>query len=197
MFELKETDKMFIFTGPDGSGRKTLSKMVASPFDMETVISYTTRPVKPFETEGEDYHFIDEKTFQQMIDNDEFLEHVRIDGYHYGIREEDIQHAFEKHKPVYLTLNAEGADLLKNLYGDNVVRIFIYADPDTVKQRQQQRGDDDETIRRHMNHYEEAIAYKDHCEHAFENYDLPQVSFQISELLEESYMERDLIEEEY
>ena len=43
MYSIKEKEKLFIYTGPDGSGRKTIAKMVATTFDMETVLSYTTR----------------------------------------------------------------------------------------------------------------------------------------------------------
>ena len=63
MYQIKEKEKIFIYTGPDGSGRKTLSKMVATTFDMETVLSYTTRPPRHYEQDGVDYHFVDEATF--------------------------------------------------------------------------------------------------------------------------------------
>ncbi|WLD91687.1 guanylate kinase [Alkalihalobacillus sp. AL-G] len=196
MYQVKDKEKIFIYTGPDGSGRKTLAKMVATAFDMETVLSYTTRPPRHYETNGEDYHFVTEETFQKMHQQQEFLESVDIDGYRYGIREQDIVGAFKDHKLVYLTLNPEGADKLKQMYGKNVVRIFIYADRETVIKRQQERQDDEVEIRRHMSHYDEIMAHKPNCEHAFENYDLPQVSYQISELIE-SYLDRDFIVSEY
>jgi guanylate kinase len=167
MYELKAKEKIFIYTGPDGSGRKTLAKMVATAFDMESVLSYTTRPVKSYEKNGEDYHFITKETFEKMAKNHEFLEQTQIDDFHYGIREQDIIDAFREHKLVYLTLNLKGADLVKEIYGDKVVRIFVYANRDTVELRQKQRGDDEEAIQRHMNHYEETMQYKDECEHSF------------------------------
>ena len=150
MYQLKEKEMLFIYTGPDGSGRKTLAKMVSTAFDMETVPSFTTRAPRPFENNGKDYHFVSEDTFLQMKQQDEFLESVDIHGYHYGIREIDIKKIFNKHKVVYLTMNIEGAQLLKDLYKDQVVRIFISADRDTVIQRQKERGDDDLAIQRHM-----------------------------------------------
>jgi guanylate kinase len=196
MYELKAKEKIFIYTGPDGSGRKTIAKMVATAFNMESVLSFTTRPAKSYEKNREDYHFVSKETFEKMLQNDEFLEQIKIDGYHYGIREQDIIDAFREHKQVYLTLNLAGAGLLKKVYGDKVVRIFIYANRDTVEKRQKERGDDEEAVQRHMNHYEETMQHKAECEHSFENYDLPQVSFRVSELIEE-YLERDLIEDEY
>lgn len=184
MYKIKEKEKIFIYTGPDGSGRKTIAKMVATAFDMETVLSYTTRPSRHYEKNGEDYHFINEADFKKMQENHEFLESVEIDGFFYGIREQDIVKAFEHHNLVYLTLNPEGTEKLKKLYGDRVMRFFIYADRDTVIERQKERQDNAEDINRHVSHYDEIMAYKASCEHAFENYDLPQVSFQISEVIE-------------
>ncbi|MFB5198411.1 guanylate kinase [Neobacillus sp. KR4-4] len=196
MYKIKNKEKLFIYTGPDGSGRKTVAKMVATAFDMETVISYTTRSPRHYEKNGEDYHFINEDTFKKMEDNQEFLECVEIDGIHYGIREEDIVKAFESHNLVYLTLNPEGTEKLKQMYGDRVMRFFIYADRDTVIERQKERQDNDQDIARHMAHYDETMNYKNSCEHAFENYDSPQISFQVSEVIEE-FLERGFIVTDY
>lgn len=196
MYKIKEKEKIFIYTGPDGSGRKTISKMVATTFDMETVLSYTTRPARHYEEEGRDYYFINEDTFIKMEQNKEFLESVEIDGFRYGIREEDIVKAFENHSLVYLTLNPEGTEKLKKIYGDKVMRFFIYADRDTVLKRLKKRNENEADIERHMNHYNETMEYKNQCEHAFENFDLPQVSFQISEVIE-AFLERDIIVTDY
>ncbi|MCM3670462.1 guanylate kinase [Mesobacillus maritimus] len=196
MYKIKEKEKLFIYTGPDGSGRKTIAKMVATAFDMETVLSYTTRPPRHYEQDGEDYHFVTVEQFKLMQENQEFLESVEIDGFHYGIREEDIVKAFESHNLVYLTLNPEGTEKLKNIYGDKVMRFFIYADRETVIRRQKKREDNAETIERHMKHYDEIMTYKNQCEHVFENYDRPQVSFQISEVIEK-FLDRDFIVTDY
>lgn len=196
MYRIKEKEKLFIYTGPDGSGRKTIAKMVATMFDMETVLSYTTRSPRHYEKNGEDYHFVDVETFKKMEEKQEFLESIEMDGFHYGIREADIVKAFESHNLVYLTLNPEGTEKLKTMYGDRVMRLFIFANRDTVISRQKERGDQKEDIQRHLDHYDEIMAYKNHCEHAFENYDSPQVSFQVSEVIER-YLERDIIITDY
>nr|WP_263326380.1 guanylate kinase [Neobacillus sp. Marseille-Q6967] len=196
MYTIKEKEKLFIYTGPDGSGRKTIAKMVATAFDMETVISYTTRSPRHYEQNGEDYHFVTEETFKQMQENHEFLESVEIDGYHYGIREQDIVKAFENHNLVYLTLNPEGTEKLKKMYGDKVMRFFIYADRDTVILRHKARNDKEEDIQRHLSHYDEIMAYKKECEHAFENYDSPQISYQVSEVIE-AFLDRNRIVTDY
>lgn len=196
MYQVKEKERIFIYTGPDGSGRKTIAKMVSTVFDMETVISYTTREPRHYETDGKDYHFINVDTFSKMEEQQEFLESVEIDGIKYGIREEDVVKAFENHNLIYLTLNPEGTEKLKKMYGDKVIRLFIYADRDTVVSRQKERQDLEEDIQRHMSHYDETMSYKDECEHAFENFDSPQVSFQVSEVIEK-YLDRNLTQTDY
>ncbi len=196
MYKIKDKEKLFIYTGPDGSGRKTIAKMVATAFDMETVLSYTTRPPRHYEQDGVDYHFVSEEKFNELKDNQEFLESVDIDGIHYGIREEDIVKAFENHNLVYLTLNPEGTEKLKSMYGDKVMRFFIFADRDTVISRHQARKDKEEDIQRHLAHYDEIMAYKNECEHVFENYDSPQVSFQVSEVIE-AFLDRNRIVTDY
>ena len=196
MYNIKEKEMIFIYTGPDGSGRKTVAKMVATAFDMVTVVSYTSRPPRHYEKDGEDYHFVSEETFKKMEENNEFLESVNIDGFYYGIREEDIVEAFENHDLVYLTLNPEGTEKLKQMYGDKVMRFFIYADRETVLERQRQRQDSEEDIKRHMAHYDEIMEYRKECEHVFENFDSPQVSYQISEVIE-AFLDRGMIVTDY
>ncbi|MEQ6377878.1 guanylate kinase [Bacillaceae bacterium S4-13-58] len=196
MYQMKKNQKLFIYTGPDGSGRKTIGKMVATMFDMAAILSYTTRAPRHYEQDGEDYHFVTLETFKEMEEKQEFIESVEIDGYHYGIREEDISKAFTSSNLVYLALNPEGTNKLKDMYGDKVIRLFIYADHDTVLNRQIERQDSQEDINRHMAHYNKIMNYKDQCEYSFENYDSPQVSFQVTEVIE-SLINRDIIITDY
>jgi guanylate kinase len=196
MYKIKDKEKLFIYTGPDGSGRKTIAKMVATAFDMETVLSYTTRPPRHYEQDGKDYHFVSEDAFKKMQDNQEFIESVDIDGIHYAIREQDIVKAFENHNLVYLTLNPEGTEKLKQMYGEEVMRFFIFSDRDTVVERHKARNDKEEDIQRHLAHYDEIMNYKNNCEHVFENYDSPQVSFQVSEVIE-AFLDRNRIITDY
>lgn len=196
MYQITDKEKIFIYTGPDGSGRKTIAKMVATAFDMEPIISYTTRPPRHYEQDGVDYHFVDEPTYLKKYNDNEFLESVEIDGFYYGIREQDIVKAFELHDFIYLTLNPEGTEKLKEMYGENVMRFFIYSDRDTVIQRQKEKELSQEDIDRHMSHYDEIMSYKTSCEHVFENYDSPQTSFRVSEVIE-AFLDRNFIVTDY
>ncbi|WP_096200865.1 guanylate kinase [Bacillus sp. FJAT-45350] len=184
MYNLNEKEMIFVFTGPDGSGRKTIAKLVGSTLNMEGVVSSTTRKKRPYETEDVDYHYLSREDFKQAYDNNEFIEKVEINGQLYGIKEADVKESFSKHGCIYIVLNNHGADILKELYGDKVIRIFLYADRDTVIKRQEERGDTPEVIEEHMSHYDEELNYKEKCEHAFENYELSHTVFEVTNAIE-------------
>src|SRR5690606_13997567 len=137
MVDAMETKEMiFVFTGPDGSGRKTIADMVGSTLGLEKVLSYTTRKPRAGEVSGQDYFFISEVEFDATQARGEFVESVEIGGVKYGIKEAEIDKLFQQKKFVYLILNAKGAKILKDKYGDLVTRIFIYIDKNLVIERQ-------------------------------------------------------------
>jgi guanylate kinase len=195
MYQLKEQEMIFVFTGPDGSGRKTVADMVGQTLGLRKVLSYTTRPRRPAEVDGQDYHFITREQFEEAERNGEFVESVEIDGYKYGIKSDDIEELFKQNDFIYLILNAQGARTLKQLYGDKVTRIFIYVDRDVIIERQKALGVSDEILEHHFRHYDEDMAYKDECKHVVENTDLAHTVFTVTKLLEQ-YMNRNLIEKD-
>ncbi|WP_141336685.1 guanylate kinase [Paenibacillus sp. tmac-D7] len=194
MYELKDKELIFVFTGPNGAGRRTVAQMSGNTLGIKQVISYTTRPPRPSEMDGQDYHFVSSETFAAAEANNEFIEVVEIDGNRYGIKEADVAEQLQKFGAVYLVLNRFGAEALKKIYGDKIVRIFIYADRETVERREQERGDSPELIKRYMSHYDEEMAYKDSCEHVFENLDLAHTVFHLTKTLDETYLKRNLLD---
>ncbi|WP_078553344.1 guanylate kinase [Bacillus alkalicellulosilyticus] len=184
MYDLKEKEMIFVFTGPDGSGRKTVARLVGDTLHMQGVISSTTRAKRSYETEDVDYHYLSREDFMKAEENNEFIEKVEINGHLYGIKESEVAEKFEKNGCIYLVSNKEGADILKGLYGDKVIRLFLYADRDTVIQRQRERGDAEDVIDAHMSHYDEELEYKTECEHAFENYELAHTVFEVTNKIE-------------
>ncbi|WJH35676.1 guanylate kinase [Paenibacillus sp. CC-CFT747] len=193
MYELKDREYIIVFTGPDGSGRKAVADAVGQTFHMVKVLSHTTRAPRPAEADGQDYHFITEEQYDRMERNGEFLESIRLGASRYGIREEDVANCFRTSGCLYLILNCEGASILKKLYGDRVVRFFIYADRSAVEERQRAKGIPEDAIQAHMSRYEQEMECQADCEHAYENYDLAHTVFDITNTLE-GYLKRELVE---
>src|SRR5262245_17229813 len=122
MTERANPDKIIVFTGPDGSGRKSVAEAVGHTFGMAKVLSFVTRDPRPGEVNGQDYHFIGHEEYERMEGQGMFLESVQIDGNRYGIRTSDVEAGLAENGCVYLILNRHGADILKHIYGDKVVR---------------------------------------------------------------------------
>jgi guanylate kinase len=193
MYELNDREMIFVFTGPDGSGRKTVAEMVGNTLGIKKVISYCTRESRPGETDGEDYHFITQEQFLLEEQAGEFLESVRINDNLYGVKHKDIELLFKNSGCIYLVLNPDGADTLKRLYGSHVIRLFIYTDRDTIVARQIERQLSEDRIKNNTMYYEHDMAYISQCEHAFENLDLAHTIYALTNSLE-FYLQRDLVE---
>ena len=195
MYELKEKERIFVFTGPDGSGRKTVADMVGNTLGLRKVVSYTTRPRRSSEVDGQDYHFITVEEFKRAEANNEFIEVDEVNGHYYGIKGHDIEKMFKHNDFIYVVLNAQGARILKKLFGEKVIRIFIDVDRDVIIERQKLIGASQEILDAHFRNYDKDMAYKDECRHAFENTDLAHTVFAVSQVLEE-YMDRNLEEKD-
>ncbi|MBN6189307.1 guanylate kinase [Aneurinibacillus sp. BA2021] len=192
MYEWQAYEKIFVFTGPYGAGRKTVADMVGETLGMQRVIPYTTRARRSVEVDGQDYHFVSEEQFAVLRANNEFIETLELDNIRYGIRGDDIEQYLQSKSFIYLILNHYGAEIVKRHYGDKVIRICIHTDPESIIKKQRARGYADEVIDRHLRYYSEEIAYKEKCEHAFATNDLAHTVFAVSETIE-PYLGRNLL----
>jgi guanylate kinase len=100
----------FVIAAPSGTGKTTVCREVAAR-DPRIVfsISHTTRPRRPGEREGVDYHFVPEAEFDRMIAAGEFLEHARYSGHRYGTSRAAIEKPLEAGRDVLLEIETEGA----------------------------------------------------------------------------------------
>lgn len=164
--------KIFVFTGTSGSGRKTIAHRIGSELGLIHVVSCTTRERRAREVSKRDYHYVSVEEFEAAIKQEAFVQWVRIDKVLYGIRKSDLEEALSTGKPVYVILNKEGASALKKLYGDRVVRLFLYVDKQTVRERLEAKGTAYSVIESYMDHYTEEVLYRRECEHVCENIEL-------------------------
>jgi guanylate kinase len=195
MIELGKKELIFAFTGPDGSGRKTVSDMVGETLGIPKVVSYTTRKPRSGEVPGHDYHYTSFEQFTLEEAAGLFLETVEIGGVKYGIKEADLRESLDVNGHIYAVLNTEGCEKLRALYGTQVVTIFLHLDVETIVARQQQAGSAQDLIDRHVAFYAQENAYQNKCDYSFENRDSAHTAFAITKLLE-PYLNRNLIEED-
>ena len=100
---------LFVITGPSGSGKSTLIKKVRRSLgDLEFSVSHTTRPCRPSEKDGVDYHFVSERVFERMVREKRFLEHARVHGCLYGTSRAEVE-AKSRRRDVILDIDVQGA----------------------------------------------------------------------------------------
>ena len=132
---------VFVITGPSGAGKGTLiSRLVERIPALEVAISATTRPQRPGETNGVEYHFLDEDSFVARIDEGAFLEHVKyVSGKRYGTLRSEMQRVADEGRICVLELELDGAlRVQRDVPGS--VTLFIAAPVDELERRLRDRA---------------------------------------------------------
>ena len=152
---------LFIITAPSGAGKTTLVKEVLKRIPgLSVSVSYTTRPIRPSEINGQNYHFVDESTFLRMSSNGDFLEVAEVYGHKYVTSKSFVHKEFEQGNDVILEIDWQGAEQVKSLF-KKACSIFILPPSlkelnDRLYKRQQ---DDSVTIEVRMAQAKEVISH--------------------------------------
>ncbi len=135
---------VLVVSGPSGVGKSTLLSYLPKE-EFYFSVSHTTRPPRRGERPGQDYYFVKEEKFLEMIEKDEFLEWVKVHSYYYGTAKSEIDQALSQKKHLVFDVEVIGAGKIKAYFGGQAISIFI-APPDlfTLKERLEGRGTEDE-----------------------------------------------------
>ncbi|RJE84761.1 guanylate kinase [Paenibacillus sp. 1011MAR3C5] len=174
---------IYVFTGTSGSGRKTTARLALKHTRITHLPSYTDRPPRDKESPPADYRYLTPEQFDALSKRHYFSEEVKIDRYRYGVASRELNDALLEGRSVYLILNREGADRIRSLYGDKVVRIFLYVEKRLVKERLEEKGMSYEIMNSYLNHYTDEVTYRKECEHVIENVDAERTAAFIRDLV--------------
>ncbi len=143
---------LYIIAAPSGAGKTSLVKaLLESVEGIEVSVSYTTRPCRPGERDGVNYHFVDLQTFQRMIASGEFLEHAEVFGNHYGTARANILERLQQGVDLILEIDWQGARQVRQALPEAVGIFIIPPSREILEQRLRSRGQDSqETIDRRM-----------------------------------------------
>ena len=157
---------LFIISAPSGTGKTTLCKQLATNLPgLWHSISYTTRKPRPGEEHGRDYYFIGEKTFQEMIARNEFVEWAHVYGHCYGTPWKSLTEKIDQGVDVLLEIDVQGAMQVKKRFED-AVSIFILPPSMTVlRARLETRASDTaEEIQRRLHKVKEEVwSYREYA----------------------------------
>lgn len=167
---------LFIISAPSGTGKTTLCKQIAATVPgIWHSISYTTRQPRPGEEHGRDYFFIEEKTFQGMIERNEFLEYAHVYGHWYGTPRKVLMDKLDQGIDVLLEIDVQGALQIKKRFEDGVYIFILPPSMETLRARLQRRASDspEEILRRLQKVKEEVWSYREYY-YIVRNVDLAQ-----------------------
>lgn len=173
----KNTGNLYIVAAPSGGGKTSLVRHLVTTLDqIEISISHTTREMRPGETDGVDYFFVNRNQFLEMINNNAFIEHAHVFNHLYGTSTAQINERLEQGIDVVLDIDWQGAEEIRRLFPQAVSVFIIPPSLEELKKRLlNRRQDKDEVISERMikaqdelSHYPEFdyLIVNDNFEHA-------------------------------
>jgi len=134
---------LYTVSAPSGAGKTSLvAALVKSNPEVCVSVSHTTRPMRPGEQEGINYHFVDHATFEQMLEAGAFLEHAQVFNNFYGTSQQWVVHTLQAGIDVILEIDWQGAAQVRRLMPDTVSLFILPPSLACLRQRLTGRGTD-------------------------------------------------------
>jgi guanylate kinase len=184
---------LFVVSSPSGAGKSTISRrLLVEDAGLTMSVSATTRPMRPGEVDGRDYHFVDVATFKAMVANHEFLEWAHVFGHRYGTPRAPVEAALASGRDVLFDIDWQGAQQLYQEAGPDVVRVFILPPTmDELERRLRARGtDSDEVIAARMERAANEISHWDGYDYVLINDDVDRCFDEVKAILRAERLKR-------
>lgn len=123
----RQSGLLLVVSGPSGVGKGTLiAGVLARHPEVRVSVSCTTRPARPGEVNGRDYHFVSVEEFERLRDASELLEWARIHGHlYYGTPRAPVEEALARGEDMILEIDYQGARAVRSILGERSVLVFV------------------------------------------------------------------------
>lgn len=152
-FEIHRRGLMLVLSSPSGAGKTTISRsLLEREVNLTMSVSATTRPKRPGEVAGEDYHFVDLTAFNLMVNRQELLEYAQVFGNYYGTLRAPVEKTLAAGKDTLFDIDWQGTQQLAQNARNDLVSIFILP-PSTAELERRLRSraqDSDEVVAKRM-----------------------------------------------
>ena len=185
---------LIILSSPSGAGKSTLARRLQDwDPEIEFSVSATTRAARASETDGKEYHFIDDASFKTLVSNGGMLEHAHVFGNFYGSPLEPVQTAIDKGRDVLFDIDWQGSQQITNsALGAHTLSIFLL--PPSIaelRSRLEKRAQDDaETISRRMAKSWDEISHWGAYDFVLVNDDLDETEAQLKNIVTATRLRR-------
>lgn len=184
MDRAEHTGKLFIVSGPSGTGKGTICKRLIDETDVEISVSMTTRQPREGEIDGKSYYFTTKEDFQKAIADGGFLEWAEVYGNYYGTPKAKVEEKLAAGIDVLLEIDIQGALNVKEAYPNG---IFIFILPPTMtelRKRLTGRGtDSEESINLRLSQTLKEVSYIDKYDYCVVNGDLDEAVARVKSIV--------------
>lgn len=184
---------MFVLSSPSGAGKSTLArKLLEDDSNVSLSVSATTRPRRPSEIDGREYHFLTRENFEAMSDRGEFLEDAMVFGNHYGTPRAPVEAMLIQGRDVLFDVDWQGARALRAAASEDVVGIFILP-PSMVEleRRLHARAEDaEDVIKKRMARSLDEISHWEEYDYVLVNTRIEETLAQIKQILAAERLKR-------
>jgi guanylate kinase len=181
---------LFIISAPSGAGKSSLvAALLDGDPNLALSVSFTTRPPRPGEVEGREYHFADAKTFAAMLARGEFLENAEVHGNRYGTSKKWIQDARARGLDIVLEIDWQGARQVRKAFPE-AVSIFILPPAPSLQELERRlrgRGQDSEdAIARRLKNASDEIGHAGEFDYVIINKEFEEARRDLSAIVRAS-----------
>ncbi len=140
---------LVVLSAPSGTGKTTLAQLLVERNDeVAFSISATTRPPRPGEKDGRDYHFVDDSTFDRMIERNELAEWAVVHGRRYGTPRAEITGPLQQGRTVVLDIDVQGARQVRKMFPTALLVFVLPPSAEELNRRLSGRSSEDPVERR-------------------------------------------------
>ncbi len=137
---------LLVVSGPAGSGKGTVNRLLLESPDYAFSVSVTTRDPRPGEQDGVHYHYISREAFESHIRNDELLEYTEYCGNYYGTLKRETEEILESGRNLILEIEVQGAMNVKAIRPDAVAIMLLPPSYSKLEERLRGRGTETEEV---------------------------------------------------